>query len=166
MTLLNVKQGEDASLGALDVESLVVSGNYFTVTADLTSATWNTAAAHEIAVVTGLVMVSILAQVTDTGDDTSGDTATIALGVEDATAAMIAATEVDDLLAGELWYDTTPTTTAEAVATALLRWIVNGSDIGYTIAAEAAIAGTIVFHIWWVPLSSDATVAAGAGGAL
>lgn len=139
--------------------------NYFAVTADLSSATWNTVAAHEIATVTGLVRVAIIAQVTVTGDDTSGNTSTIALGVAGSTSAMIAATDVDDLLAGELWYDATPTTIVEAYGTAVLDFIVNGVDIGYTIAAEAATAGTIVFHVFWEGISSGAAVSAGTGGA-
>ena len=139
--------------------------NYFATTATLTSATWNTVAAHEIATVTGLVHVVIIPQVTTTGNDTTGDTSTIALGVAGSTSAMIAATQVDDLLAGEIWYDATPTTTVDTYANAALDFIVNGVDIGYTIAVEAAIAGVIVFHVFWEEISDGAVVAQGAGGA-
>ena len=142
----------------------VVPFEKITVTADLSSATWNTAAAHEIAVVTGLVRVQILALCTVTGDDTSGDTSTISLGWEGTVAGMIAATQVDDLAAGEFWYDATPTTTGEAFSTALLDFVLDGKDIGFTIAAEAAVAGTIEFHIWWLPLEDGATLTAGEGG--
>ena len=138
--------------------------NYFAVTADLSSATWNTAAAHEIALVSGLVRVAIIAQVTVTGDDTTGNTSTASLGWAGTVAGMIAATDVDDMLAGEIWYDATPTTTGEAYGTAVLDFIVNGLDIGYTIAGEAATAGTIVFHVFWEEISSGASVSAGAGG--
>ena len=137
--------------------------NYFAVTADLSSATWNTAAAHEIATVTGLVRVAIIAQVTTTGDDTSGDTSTISLGWDGDPDGMIAATQVDDLLAGELWYDATPTTVADAYASVVQDYIVNAVDIGFTIAAEAATAGVIVFHVFWEAISSGASVSAGTG---
>lgn len=142
----------------------IVPANKIEVVADLSSATWNTVAAHEIATVSGLCRVWILAEVEVTGDDTSGDTATIALGWAGAATSMIAATEVDDLAAGELWYDATPTTTGDTPANVLLDRIINGQDIGFTIAGEAATAGQIRFHIWWTALESGAEVAAGAGG--
>lgn len=139
--------------------------NYFEVTANLASATWNTVAAHEIATVTGLVRVAIIARVATTGDDTSGDTATIALGVAGATTSIIAATKVDALAAGELWYDATPTTVVDTYANAVLDFVVNNVDIGFTIGGEAATAGVIVFHIFWEAISSGAAVSAGVGGA-
>lgn len=143
----------------------MVPMNKLVVTADLSSATWNTVAAHEIAVVTGLVRMQVLAVCTTTGDDTSGNTSTIALGVEGDTAALIAATQVDDLLAGELWYDATPTTRTDKWANAVIDFPVDGWDVGFTIAGEAATAGVIEFHIWWMPLEEGATVVAGEGGA-
>lgn len=143
----------------------VLPSNKITVDADLSSATWNTAAAHEIAVVTGIVRVMIIAEVITTGDDTSGNTATISLGWASDADGMIAATEVDDLADGELWYDATPTTTGDTFANVVLDFVVYDDDIGYTIGSEAATAGAIRFHIWWLPLSSGATVTAGEGGA-
>lgn len=139
--------------------------NYFAVTADLSSATWNTVAAHEIALVSGLVRVAIIAEVTTTGDDTSGNTSTISLGWAGTVAGMIAATEVDDLAAGELWYDATPTTTGDAYSSVVLDYIVNDLDIGFTIAGEAATAGVIVFHVFWEAIADGASVSAGAGAA-
>jgi hypothetical protein len=137
--------------------------NTFTVTADLSSATWNTAAAHEIAQVSGLVRVAIIARVTVTGDDTSGDTATISLGWDGDVDGMIAATKVDALAAGELWYDATPTTIGQAYGTSALDFVVNNVDIGYTIAAEAATAGEIEFYVFWEAISSGASVSEGTG---
>lgn len=139
---------------------------YFAVTADLESETWNTATAHEIATVTGLVRLRILVECTETGDDTSGNTATAALGDEETADALIAATEVDDLLTGELWFDATPTEKAKAFSTAMLDYISNGLDIGYTIAGEAATDGILVFHVWWEALNATGAVAAGDGSAL
>lgn len=159
MTLTNFPNGVSVS----GVELVML--NKFVVTADLSSATWNTAAAHEIAVVSGLVRMQILALVTDTGDDTSGNTSTISLGVAGDVASLIAATQVDDLAAGEIWYDATPTTKTDKWANAVIDFPVDSIDVGYTIAAEAATAGEIEFHIWWLPLEDGATVTAGTGGA-
>ena len=140
--------------------------NYLTVTADLSNATWNTVASHEIFTVTGLVRVRLVAEVTGTGDDTSGNTSTIQLGTATATNGWIAATEVDDLAAGEVWADATPTETDGNYSSLVFDKVVNAVDIGYEIAGEAATAGTIVFHLWWQPLNATGAVVAGAGGAL
>ena len=170
MTLTNLPNGVQIgdviiTTSGVEVDGVAIAAsNKLTVTADLSSATWNTVASHEIAVVTGLVRVQILPLCTVTGDDTSGNTGTISLGWDGTVAGMIAATEVDDLAAGEFWYDATPTTTGEAFATAVLDFVLDGKDIGYTIATEAAVAGSIKFHIWWIPLESGATVTAGEGG--
>ena len=53
--------------------------NYLAITADFTSATWNTVATHEILTVTGLVRLYVVAEVTGNG---AGATATIELGNE------------------------------------------------------------------------------------
>lgn len=159
MSFTNFPNG--ITVGGLEI----IASRKIEVTADLSSATWNTVAAHEIATVSGLVRVMIVAEVEVEGDDTSGNTATIALGFDGTPAGMIAATEVDDLAAGELWYDATPTTTGDTKANAMLDFVINGKDIGFTIAEEAATAGQIKFHIWWFPLEDDAEVAAGEGGA-
>ena len=158
MTLTNFPNG-------LTSNGLQFTAKKFVVDADLSSATWNTAAAHEIAEVTGLVAVRIIAEVNVTGDDTSGDTSTISLGWDGDADGMIAATEVDDLAAGEFWYDTTPTTVADTLANVALDYVLNGTDVGFTIAGEAAVAGTIRFHVWWIALEDDAEVVAGSGGA-
>ena len=142
------------------------ASNYLSVTADLSEATWNTVATHEVFTVTGLVRLRIIAEVTTTGDDTSGDTATIQLGTETTTNAFIASTQVDDLAEGELWYDATPTTKVDAFATVLQDYVVNGDDVGFEIGTEAATAGVIVFHCWWEPLNSTGNVVAGDGSAM
>ena len=49
-----------AGAGTTPQTSSVKLANYFTVTADMTSATWNTQASHEIATVTGLVHIIII----------------------------------------------------------------------------------------------------------
>lgn len=159
MTLTNFPNG--ISVNGYEV----LPANKLTVRADLSSATWNTVAAHEIADVTGLVRLMIVAEVVTTGDDTTGNTSTIALGWDGNTTGMIAATQVDDLIAGNLWYDATPTTTGDTFANVVIDRVINNKDVGFTIAGEAATAGVIDYHMWWLPLEDGATVTAGTGGA-
>jgi hypothetical protein len=44
--------------------------------------------------------------------------------------------------------------------------LTDGVDVGYEIGGENLTDGTLVFHCWWEPLSSDGLVIAGAGGNL
>ena len=143
------------------------SGNYLAVTADLTNATWNTVAAHEIATVTGAVRMLILPQCTSTVV-TTGTNGTFILGDETNTSSLIASSLLDALATGEWWVDATITRTivTRSQMNALEFVVGNGKDIGYTIGVNAATNGTIVFHIWWVPIDATGAVAAGAGGVL
>lgn len=137
--------------------------NYLTVTADLTSATWNTVAAHEILTVTGAVRVRILPICT--GSVTSGGAITGILGTETTTNGMITSTDLTTLDAGMAWLSDTPNHLY--AKTSVLDFIIaDGQDVGYTIGSNAATGGTIVFHVWWEPLNSTGAVTAGAGGAL
>jgi hypothetical protein len=149
--------------------------NYFTVTADMTSSTWNTAAAHEIATVTGACRVQILVEVTAT-IVTTGTNGTIALGFEGNASAMFSATALDAAVTGDVFsavYGSAATTPASGAEyqSALTHCVfdvvsVTGKDIGYTIATNAATTGTLTFHVWWTPLDSTGAVTAGAGGTL
>ena len=81
--------------------------NYFTVTADMTSATWNTIASHEIATTTGLVHYIVIPECTATLTD-AADGASIQLGIEGATTALIASTGAagagaNTIATGEFW---------------------------------------------------------------
>jgi len=142
------------------------NAKYISVTADLTSATWNTVATHELFTVTGLVRMRVIAEVVTTGDDTSGNTSNIQLGVEDSTNDWIAATEVDDLTAGEIWADATPTETNGNYSSLVFDKVVNSKDVGYEITGEAATDGNIVFHCWYEALNSTGAVVAGDGSAM
>ncbi len=155
-----------------------VHENYITVTADLTSATWNTAAAHEIAAVTGAVRMQILVEVTGTAV-TTGNTGTMALGYAGNVSSIFSATGLDSggttFTAGDVVTAvygsaaTTPVGGADATSSLTSALfdvvVVNGIDVGYTIATNAATSGTVIFHIWWVPLDATGAVTAGAGGA-
>lgn len=138
--------------------------NYLSVSADMTSATWNTVATHELFTVTGAVRMRVMAEVT--GDCTSaGGAATIKLGVEGATGAWISATGEDDLDTGDIWFDATPTETNGNFSSLVLDKVVAGGiDVGYEIENEAFTQGTIVFHCWWEALNATGAIVAGAGG--
>lgn len=143
------------------------STNYFSVTADFTSSTWNTVAAHEIATVTGAVHMIVLPEVTGTVTS-AGGAATLILGDETTTNSIITSTDAENLATGEWWVDATDTRTIAARSNfEKCDFIVaNGKDIGYTIGTEALTGGSIVFHVWWEQIGATGAVAAGAGGAL
>jgi len=145
--------------------------NYLAVTADMSSATWNTEATHEVFTVTGAVRVRILIECTETLTDVA-DLPQIQFGYSGATTALIGATGAagqggNTIEAGEFWFDTSPADTYGAFGTAIFDQVVNGTDIGYQITNGAALTdGTLVFHCWWEPLNATGTVAAGTGAAL
>lgn len=146
--------------------------NYFSVTADMSSATWNTAASHEIATVTGMVRMIIIPECTETLTD-AADGASIQLGYEGSTTALIGSTGAagaggNTLSAGEIWIDTSPADVFALTsnARALDFIIAGGLDVGYEITGAALTEGTIVFHVFWEALNSTGVVAAGAGGSL
>ena len=130
---------------------------------DFTSATWNIIATHEIFIVTGVVHVKITAHCTG---NLAGATATVQLGVESATTNMIGVTTGTDMVAEELWYDTSPTTQIDTPANANIERIINGLDIGYEVVTAALTSGSIQFICEWKPLEPGATITVGAGGTL
>ncbi len=137
--------------------------NYLSVTALMTSsATWNAQAAHEIAVVTGMVRLRIIPEVTVS---LTGAAATIALGTANDTAAFIAATTATALDATEIWQSATPANNKPHIATSsVVDRVVSSDDVGYTLAGGATTTGSITFHMWWEPLSSTGAVVVGTGG--
>jgi hypothetical protein len=137
--------------------------NYLTVTASMSSATWNIQAAHEIAVVTGMVRLRVLPEVTA---NLAGAATTISLGTANTVAGFIAATTGTELDATEIWQSSTPANNVPYIAEgSIVDYVVNSDDVGYTIAGGSATGGQIIFHIWWEPLNATGAVAAGAGGA-
>lgn len=143
------------------------SANYLAVTADFTNVTWNTAAAHEVATVTGTVRMLILPEVTGTVTSAGGN-ATLVFGDETTTNSIIASSDAEGLAQGEWWVDATVTRTVitRTLMNGMEVCLANGKDVGYTIGTEALTGGSIVFHIWWVPINATGAVAAGAGGGL
>lgn len=141
--------------------------NYLAVTADFTSATWNTAASHEILDVTGLVRVRIVPDVVSNVGTGASDSATISFGTDANATLFLGATTATALDADEIWQSTTPASNVSSIAkSSVIDYVINNDDIGYTIGTSATTAGSIVFHCWWEPLQSGASVSAGAGGTL
>ena len=146
------------------------AGRYLAVTATMTSATWNTAASHEVFTVTGLVRLRMWIECTGALTD-AADAADIQFGVEGATNGIIAATAAAGkgggaIGASELWYDDSPTTVYDTAANAIMDYVINGLDVGYEITGEALTGGSLVFHCVWEPLNATGNVAVGAGGTL
>lgn len=147
--------------------------NYFAVNADMTSATWNTVAKHEIATVTGSVHMKIIPEITSTLTD-AADGASIQFGDEVLTSSLIGSTQCaggggKTLSTGELWFDTSASTTAakKSLYDNLDFVIVHGLDVGYEITGAALTGGNIRFHVYWEEVgTAGGTVTAGAGGTL
>jgi len=152
--------------GGVNVNSL----HHVQVTADMSSATWNTVASHECFSITGYVRAYLWVECAATLTD-AADGADIQFGHESDTTAFIGATGAagkggSTISAGELWYDTSPTTQIDTPANVLFDRIISGLDIGYEITGAALTGGSLVLHCVWEPLSIGAAVVAGAGGAL
>ena len=148
-----------------------LASNHIAVTATMSSATWNTAASHEVFTVTGTVRMWLWALCTD-GLTDAADAADIQLGVAGATNAFIAAAAAAGkggagIAAGGVWCDATPADTYGNTSSLVLDKVVSGGlDVGYEITGAALTGGVLVFHCVWVPLDGDGVVEAGAGGAL
>jgi hypothetical protein len=144
--------------------------NLLYVTATLTSATWNTAATHEVFIVTGVVRAKLWVVCTATLTD-AADAARIQFGDETTTNSMIAVTAgasagASLIATGVLWYDATPDLLIANYSTAVFDKVINGLDIGYEVSGAAFTGGSLVFGCEWQALSAGASVVAGAGGVL
>jgi hypothetical protein len=88
----------------------------------------------------------------------TGTGATMSLGVTGAPTFWIGATTMTDLVAGEYWYDTTPTETNAFLIPAGFKDVhVNANIIG-TVATAAVTGGRIDFVLYWEPISPDGLV--------
>ena len=134
--------------------------NYGSVSITFAAGTTGSVASHEILTITGLVRLRMWVECTV---NLAGATATIELGEETTSTSLIAQTTATDIVAGELWYDATPTTAIDAFGTVVLDKVINALDVGYTIGTAAISAGTLVFHYVWEPLNATGAVVAADG---
>lgn len=88
--------------------------------------------------------------------DLTGASATLAVGVANNTAALIAQTTATDIDAGEIWRDATPAVGAETLNDPLV--VVD--DIIETVGTANITAGAIRYYCLWQPISADGNVVA------
>jgi hypothetical protein len=131
------------------------------------SGTWSTVAAHEIAVVTGCVRMTIIAEC-KTSVSSNGDGGAFQLGDETVTDSIIATSALGSgvMVTGELWADATLTRTilTRTLINGMEIVVCNGKDIGYEVTGATLTSGSMVFHIYWTKMDSSGAVAAGEGG--
>lgn len=134
-----------------------------TVNALLSSATWNTAAAHEILAVSGSCRIKIIPRITADLAGSAGGT--ITLGTSASAAGILSATTTTGLDASEYWFYGTAASNTSCPNFHDVTDIITNLDIGYTLTSTTT-NGNIRFYAWWEPLEANASVAAGAGGTL
>jgi len=173
--LVTYAGNQDANIGQLEVAALPSKGhpNYLTLDVNMTSATWNTVAAHQLVAVTGNVRITIMAICTHENIVTAGTNGTIALGFVGNASVIWAAAALDSWDLGEVAsavYGGVPTFPlaggdAQSSLTHVLMDVVvtNGVDVIYTVGTSAGTLGSIKFHIWWTPLDSTGLCTAGNG---
>ncbi|HET6495070.1 MAG TPA: hypothetical protein VFH61_06875 [Thermoleophilia bacterium] len=88
-----------------------------------------------------------------------GATATISLGVTGVTTLWIGATTATSLIANEFWQDATPTTTNEALSTAMIDELISTSII-VTVGTADVTAGLVHFTAEYEPTSVGGTLVA------
>ena len=102
---------------------------------------------------------------TDVTVDGGTGTATLQVGVANATTLFISATTPADIDANEFWVDTTPDPNGIALPAAL-KEIAITQDIQAEVVNGAGTqkvnAGVIRIDVWWMPLSNDGLVKAAA----
>ena len=93
-----------------------------------------------------------------------GATAVISLGVQGNTSLFIAGTTSTDLVAGDVWFDTTPTEvkgiTETNISSNVVRYLTNSSNIVENYATADTTAGNIYYVCLWLPISKDGKVEA------
>jgi len=146
------------------------STSHLVVTANMTSAVWNTVDTHEVFTVSGAVRARMWIICRDTLTD-AANLATIRFGIADWVIAFIGETPAAGkdgvtINAGEFWFDTSGSSIYVDPAAGILDLMVIDSDIGYRIVGEALTGGELEFHCVWEALEEGATVVAGAGGSL
>lgn len=124
-----------------------------TITFDGTSGGGLADAAVAVATITGSVLLMYLTVRCKT--DLAGATTTIALGTENLTGGLVAATTGTTIDATKWWHDTSP---EAEIGDAIVDKTVN-SDIIITPTSGTAIsAGVLEIVMFWLPLSDDGNI--------
>lgn len=146
-----------------------VGKSYYTTTyaqptlASATPVAWTTGNSPvTLFTVTGTVLCRVYGVVGATQFTSTLNTGTLALGVTGATGALIAATTADgsvNFVANAAWMDSTPTVTAEVLASIPHGWVLLTGNIILTIAVNSMTAGAVVLYCDWIPVTAGASVA-------
>ena len=117
-------------------------------------------AAYVVFTVTGEVLIHALFGICE--DTFTGAGALIELGITGGTTGLyIAQTTAADLLANELWFDASPTTTAEQLDLTGRSFVVaNGQDVSLLVGGGNVTAGKVNLYCIWSPLSVDGQIVA------
>ena len=107
--------------------------------------------------VTGDVIVSVI-PICKT-NLTSAGACNAEFGTTASVAALIAATDVTTIDAGEIWHDNASDSPIEALSVAKDYIISAGTDLTLTLSGQID-AGAITFYCYWKPLSTDGNVVA------
>ncbi len=107
--------------------------------------------------VTGEIMVLVLVPFCTTNLTEAGATATISLGITNAVALFIAATDSKEIDANEFWVDTAPDPYGIALP-ATLKDIPITDNIVAACATQDTDGGVLRFDLYWMPLSSNGAV--------
>lgn len=91
------------------------------------------------------------------GTNLAGATATIAAGVTGNTTGIIGATTATNILAGHLWFSTSP---GYVTAISGVAENITSANITETIATAAVSGGQLTYYCLWTPVSDGATVTA------
>lgn len=109
--------------------------------------------------VTGAVIVRLVAICTESLATGAG--ATISVGTPGTVDGLIAVTTGVDIDAGDIWFAAAPATVLDTLANGMLSYIIgDGADIQADILVDAITDGTIVFNLWWTPLTATGNVVA------
>ena len=167
-----------------DLTSYVLGGfphvnrpNRLSKSIDMSSATWNTVASHEVFSVTGSVRFRIIMRCSASLTD-GADGAYIQVGIAGDTDLIVpsigaAGAGGSSVATGNFIYQTAgagPTGATglsySAAMNDLVYYLGGGTDIGYEITGAALTGGTLEFDLYWEPLDSTGNVTIGDGSSL
>lgn len=112
---------------------------------------------HTLFTVTGDVVLRVIGICKTT---LTGALATVEVGFDGNTAALIAQTTGTDIDENEIWHDATPDATVELETVGASRIVSGGQDVIQTVATADVTAGEITYYCFWRPLSEDGLVEA------
>lgn len=109
--------------------------------------------------VTGAVIVRLVPICTE--DLVCGAGATISVGTAATVAGLIAVTGATDIDAGDIWFAAAPATVLDTLTNSMTEMVIgDGADIQADVLVDDITDGTIVFALWWTPVTSNGLVVA------